>query len=151
MCKVNLVGCPHKRVRYDIAFGWNRPNVKAQCLLFTYTWLFYNNLTAGTWSMFVKMCYIRPANPWNTLSSQDDLCIYVSGKFGNLCKGLQTLYSEFWATLACNDGDCLEGYVVNCMIIALSTETYMYWCSYLHVTDLHFFVTLNDVYNKWNK
>ena len=30
-------GCLHTGVPYNTACGWNRPNVKAQCSLFTYT------------------------------------------------------------------------------------------------------------------
>jgi len=29
--------CPHTGVPYNTAYGWNRPNFKAQCSLFTYT------------------------------------------------------------------------------------------------------------------
>jgi len=29
--------CLHTGVPYKTAYGWNRPNVKAQCSLFTYT------------------------------------------------------------------------------------------------------------------
>ena len=34
----NNYGCLHIGVPYNTGFGWNRPNIKAQCSLFIYSW-----------------------------------------------------------------------------------------------------------------
>ena len=53
------------------AYGWNRPNVKAQCLLFTYSiWMFRKGRNSVSHSDVCNQCYKKLAEyPWQPFNS----------------------------------------------------------------------------------
>ena len=69
--------CLHTEVPYNTVHGWNRLNVKAQCSLFTYNWLFLLTTSARSYPTSTRPFTTSTCKPLRSLSHLDPYMIHT--------------------------------------------------------------------------